>query len=70
MQTTPSATCCAGGVVCNGAYRRVLGFTEKELSRHRSFSFQIAFAPDGDSLMRARRIALQSVYGLATLDRR
>ena len=58
------------GVACDGEYRRLQGFTDEELSRHRAFEMQLFFAPNAAGLQQSRRIAVQSVYGLATLDRR
>ena len=59
-----------GGVACTGEYRRLKGFTADELSRHVAFPMTVIYAPDAEGVMRARRVEVQSVYGLATVDRR
>ncbi|WP_425051951.1 DUF3108 domain-containing protein [Psychromarinibacter sp. S121] len=60
----------AGGVTCAGEYRRLEGFTEEELSRHVFFPMTVRYTPGPDGRLSAERVEVQSVYGLATVDRR
>ena len=55
---------------CSGEYRRLQGFTEKELSRHVAFPLTVIYAPNGNGGVHVERVEVTSVYGLATLDRR
>ncbi len=59
----------AGAVSCTGEYRRLQGFTPRELKRHVAFPLRVALTPAGGGLMRVARIEVASSYGLVTLDR-
>ena len=56
--------------VCKGKYQRLLGFTPKEVSRHKEFDFTMTYRAGRDGLIEVQRIAFNSVYGVAALDRR
>ena len=56
--------------VCKGKYERLLGFTPKEVSRHTEFDFTMTYRPGPGGLIEVQRIAFNSVYGVAALDRR
>ncbi len=57
-------------ITCTGEYRRLDGFTPRELRRHVAFPLTAVFTPIEGGLYRATHIELQSFYGLATVDRR
>ncbi len=65
-----TAQAAGDGIVCNGEFRRLKGFTQKELSRHRAFPLQVFYTPRSGGMLQAQRVSIQSIYGLATLDRR
>jgi hypothetical protein len=56
-------------ILCDGEYRRVAGFTERQMREMARFPFSITYAPAGDRY-RVERIAIETLYGRATLDRR
>jgi hypothetical protein len=56
-------------IVCDGEYRRVEGFSERQMREKARFPFSITYAPAGDRY-RVERIAIDTLYGRATLDRR
>ena len=56
-------------IVCEGEYRRVAGFSERQMREKTRFPFSITYAPAGDRY-RVERISVDTLYGRATLDRR
>jgi len=56
-------------IVCEGEYRRVAGFSDRQMREKSRFPFSITYAPTGDRY-RVERIAIDTLYGRATLDRR
>jgi hypothetical protein len=56
-------------IVCEGEYRRVAGFSGRQMREKTRFPFSITYAPAGDRY-RVERIAIDTLYGRATLDRR
>ena len=56
-------------IVCDGEYRRVAGFSSRQMREMTRFPFSITYAPAGDRY-RVERIAIDTLYGRATLDRR
>jgi hypothetical protein len=56
-------------IVCAGEYRRIAGFSERQMREKARFPFSITYAPAGDRY-RVERIAIDTLYGRATLDRR
>ena len=54
---------------CDGEYRRVAGFSDRQMREKTRFAFSITYAPAGDRY-RVERISLDTLYGTATLDRR
>jgi len=55
-------------VVCNGAYRRVAGYSDSERAS-RDVAIAVTYAPAG-GLMRAERVAFDTRLGPAVMDRR
>lgn len=56
-------------IVCEGEYRRVAGFSSRQMREKARFPFSITYAPAGDRY-RVERISIDTLYGRATLDRR
>jgi hypothetical protein len=59
-----------GGVTCAGEYRRLQGFTAEEVARHVAIPLRVRYAPLGAGRMRALRVEMDTVYGLAAVHRR
>lgn len=57
-------------VVCAGEYRRLAGFSKREMAEKQRFAFTLTYAPAGDGQMRVRRVEMETEYGPATLTRR
>ncbi|SIS67755.1 DUF3108 domain-containing protein [Phaeovulum vinaykumarii] len=61
----------AGGAVqCAGEYRRVAGFSEREMAEKTRFPFTITYEPAAAGMMRAAEISLDTLYGTGRLTRR
>jgi hypothetical protein len=56
-------------ILCEGEYRRVAGFSERQMREKTRFPFAIVYAPAGDRYQ-VERIEIDTLYGRATLDRR
>jgi hypothetical protein len=59
-----------GGVACAGEYRRLEGFSEKDMAEKTRFPFTAYLAPDEGGMMRVTQVRMDSLYGKATLTRR
>ena len=59
-----------GGLVCTGEYRRLEGFSEKEMAEKSRFPFTMTLAPIGDDRMRVTEISMDTIYGKGRLKRR
>ncbi len=59
-----------GGAVCEGEYRRLQGFTPEEVARHVAIPLRVHYQRLPDARMRARRVEMDTVYGLAAVHRR
>lgn len=57
-------------VRCAGEYRRVGGFSDKEMAEKVRFPFTLTYAPTADGRMRVVEVAMDSLYGRARLTRR
>jgi len=55
---------------CVGRYERLQGFTPEETARHKHFDFTMSYVKTPDGLLRVDRVAFDSVYGQAVIDRR
>ncbi|WP_226341020.1 DUF3108 domain-containing protein [Gemmobacter serpentinus] len=58
----------AGKVTCNGEYRRVAGFSPKDMSEKTRFPFTVSYEPAG-GMMRVVEVAMDTIYGKARLVR-
>lgn len=61
----------SGGLpVCRGVYQRLEGFTPDEVARHRSFDFTLTYRRGAGAVLEVARVAFQSLYGTASIERR
>ncbi|MFC7703971.1 DUF3108 domain-containing protein [Plastorhodobacter daqingensis] len=58
-----------GRVTCTGEYRRVAGYSEREMSERQTFPFRITYSLS-DDIARVQEVTMDSVYGRAVLRRR
>lgn len=56
-------------VVCTGEYRRIAGFTEKEMREKTRFPFTATLAPIEDDRLRVVEVRVETIFGRATLRR-
>lgn len=59
-----------GGLACTGEYRRLEGFSEKELAEKVRFPFTLHYAPLGNGHLRVVEISMDTLYGKGRLKRR
>lgn len=59
-----------GVVSCAGEYRRLAGFSEREMAEKVSFPFRLIYDPIGDGRLRVREIVMDTLYGKGRLKRR
>lgn len=57
-------------VVCAGEYRRLKGFSNKEMAEKTRFPFTLTYSPTPEGRMRVTLVALDTLYGKATMKRR
>jgi len=57
-------------VICAGEYRRLAGFSEKEMAEKTHFNFTLTYAPTPEGRMRVIEVAMDTRYGKARLIRR
>ena len=60
----------ADGVTCNGEYRRLKGFSAKEMAERQSYPFTLTFEKLPTGMYRATRMVLTTDIGTAQLVRR
>jgi hypothetical protein len=58
-----------GTLACNGEYRRVAGYSAKDMA-HPAFPFRMTYAPTPDGQVQVTRIEMDSIFGSASLKRR
>lgn len=59
----------AGTLACNGEYRRVAGYSQKDMERP-SFPFRMTYEPADKGMVQVAQIDMDSIYGTASLKRR
>lgn len=59
-----------GGVTCAGEYRRVAGFSQKDMEEKTRFPFTLTYAPAADGMMQVVEVTMDTLYGRARLIRR
>lgn len=55
---------------CAGEYRRLQGFTAKDLARNVAFGLEMTLKAAGNGMVHVTHVEISSSYGLVTLDRR
>ena len=58
------------GLVCSGAYERLAGYSDKEMSEGRRFPFTATYRPVEGGKLRLTQISMDTLYGRARVDRR
>ena len=58
------------GVVCAGEYRRVAGFSEKDMAEKSRMKFTLTYAPTRDGRLQVQEISTDTIYGKGRLKRR
>lgn len=58
------------GVICAGEFRRVAGYSERDMAEKRVFPFTLRYDPAPNGMMRVTRITTDTPYGQARLTRR
>lgn len=56
-------------LVCSGTYRRIAGFSEKEMAEKSVFPFRLTYSPAENGMFRVTRVVFDTLYGKATLVR-
>lgn len=57
-------------IKCDGEYRRLKGFSAKDMAEKTRFPFNLFYAPIGDGRYRVEKVVTQTLYGNATMTRR
>ena len=57
-------------VTCQGEYRRIAGFSDKDMAEKTRFPFTLTYAPAPDGRMRVMLVEMETLYGTARLVRR
>lgn len=57
-------------VTCAGEYRRVAGFSPREMSKRTRFPFTLTYEPDGKGRMKVVQVAMETTFGTAQMVRR
>ena len=58
------------GVSCPGEYRRLKGFSKKEMKEKSRFPFTMHLEPAGDGMLRVVEVSMDTLYGKGSLKRR
>lgn len=58
------------GVVCAGEYRRLAGFSPKDMAEKTVMAFTLTYAPSGTGRLKVTEIATDTIYGKGRLKRR
>lgn len=59
-----------GQITCGGVYRRLGGFSPKDMKERSEFRFTIAYKPKSDGRYRVDRISSQSLFGKVVIKRK
>lgn len=58
------------GVVCSGEYRRLAGFSAKDMAEKSRFPFTLHYAPNANGRLEVDEIETDTIYGKGRLKRR
>jgi hypothetical protein len=59
-----------GALTCPGEYRRLEGFSEKDMAEKTRFPFTLTLSPPEDGLRQTTEVRMDTLYGRAVLTRR
>ena len=59
-----------GMITCDGEYRRLKGFSAKDMAEKSRFPFNLFYAQTADGRYRVEKVVTQTLYGNASLTRR
>lgn len=59
-----------GKVTCAGEYRRLEGFSAKDMAKKTRFPFRLTYEPAGDGMLRVAHVSMDTLYGKGELKRR
>ena len=57
-------------ILCDGAFTRIAGYSERQMSEQSSFPFTMTYRPDGNGGYRVDRVVVRSNFGRAVMARR
>jgi Protein of unknown function (DUF3108) len=57
-------------ITCAGEYRRLEGFSDKEMAEKQRFPFRLTYGPGDGGMVRVVEVTMDSLYGRASLTRR
>lgn len=57
-------------ITCAGEYRRLAGFSDKEMAEKQRFPFRLTYGAAGGDRVRVVSVSMDSLYGRASLTRR
>ena len=57
-------------ITCAGEYRRLDGFSDKEMAEKQRFPFRLTYGPGEAGMVRVVEVTMDSLYGRASLTRR
>ncbi|TDQ56110.1 DUF3108 domain-containing protein [Phaeovulum veldkampii] len=58
------------GLQCAGEYRRLAGFSDKEMADKTRFPFRLVYKPAANGMMRVVEVSMDTIYGKGALKRR
>lgn len=59
-----------GRVTCAGEYRRLEGFSDKDMAEKTSFPFRLIYQPAQNGILRVGEVQMDTLYGKGVLKRR
>ena len=57
-------------ILCDGAFDRIAGYTQRQMSEQSSFPFTMTYRPDGNGGYQVDRVVVRSSFGRAVMARR
>lgn len=66
--TSPQTT--GEQIICRGEYRRLEGFSDKDMAEKTRFPFTLTYKPAGPGMVHVREISMDTLYGKGRMIRR
>ena len=57
-------------MICQGEYRRIAGFSKRDMEEKTAFPFTLTYAPTADGQMHVELVEMETLYGTARMVRR